>query len=67
MVPLSLMETEPRAKGSVPVGILLCSVMLSGRSSCYLQAELFVTIVMEVTESMSGIWTLASVLANRAM
>ena len=43
-----LVETEPGAKGSVPVGILLCSVPgLSGTSSRYLRAELFAAIVME--------------------
>lgn len=47
MVSLNWMETEPGAKGSVPVGISLCLVQeLSGRSSRYLQAELFVTIVV---------------------
>lgn len=36
------METDPGAKASVPVGILLGSVPeLSGRPSRYLQAELF--------------------------
>lgn len=41
------METKPGAKGSVPVGILLCPVPeLSGRSTHYLQAELFATIAV---------------------
>lgn len=44
---LNLVEREPKAKGSVPVGISLCLVLEpSGRSSRYLQAELFVAIVM---------------------
>lgn len=43
---LNWKETEPGAHGSVPVGILLCLVLeLSGRSSQYPQAELFVTVV----------------------
>lgn len=47
MVSLNLMKTESRAKGSVPVGILLSLVPeLSERLSRYLQAEHFTTIVM---------------------
>lgn len=59
-----LMETERGAKGSVPVGILLCPVPeLSGRSTHYRQSSL-PRLRWEVAACVYRDWTLASVLGD---